>query len=210
MKFKDVQYMTADDKQNVYNAWKRFVSGKFQRKHLTKKLYNHLTLHCSFIAHYNIDGFYDFYFTDNYHNMLQFINQFVTGKSAEYGDMISWTADPNYKDINDAMMEIMQQHADDLTTHLANKEQERELKIAEAIAGKYGKKLVDKYMENFKDLQTVKIFTDEMCECGHEKSRHKDSLIVGDLAPGHGPCLLCNCGQFTWSAFIVDTLTLEE
>ena len=41
---------------------------------------------------------------------------------------------------------------------------------------------------------------DEMCECGHRRSVHEDSL--GGAALGHGACINCDCPQFTWTGLI--------
>ena len=41
---------------------------------------------------------------------------------------------------------------------------------------------------------------DELCECGHLKSKHKPFLT-----PGHGSCTQCDCRQFTWKEFVFKT-----
>ena len=134
--FKDVEFMTAKEKELVCRQWRTFVEGGFQRKHFTNRIYQHLSLHCSFIAHYDINGFYDVYFSNDRLNTLRFIEQFTTGKSAEMG-MDYWIGG-DYADLNPAMMEIMQINADKLTTKLSNNIQTEELGYAQKIAGKYG------------------------------------------------------------------------
>lgn len=38
---------------------------------------------------------------------------------------------------------------------------------------------------------------DELCECGHKRSEHRNMLAVG-----HGECKKCKCRKFTWVAFL--------
>jgi hypothetical protein len=50
--FTDAQYMTAQQKRRVLGDWVRFFAGGMKYERFTKRLYEHLTLHCSFIAHF--------------------------------------------------------------------------------------------------------------------------------------------------------------
>jgi len=63
-KFTDVQYMTAAEKANVLNKWRVFVNSSYKKENFTKSIYEHLCLHCGFIAHYNKSGFYSTYWYD--------------------------------------------------------------------------------------------------------------------------------------------------
>ena len=45
--FKDVKFMSA--KEKVVEDFRRFLKSNFDRKYFTKRLYEHLHLHCSFI-----------------------------------------------------------------------------------------------------------------------------------------------------------------
>lgn len=108
---KDCQFTTAEEKRKVLRQWERFLKGGLTRELFTKGLYHHLMQHCSFIAHYDINGFYDTYFTrgeDTIHFLRQFDkrNACQNGipKSVEYG-MTYW-ATGDYADINMAMIEI--------------------------------------------------------------------------------------------------------
>lgn len=58
MEFKDSEFMTAEQKKKVMVAMERFVASGFAKSKFTRDLYDHLHLHCGFIAHYNKDGFY--------------------------------------------------------------------------------------------------------------------------------------------------------
>lgn len=60
--FKDVEFMTTKDKVLILKTWDRFLRNGLLIKDFTKRLYKHLSLHCGFIARYDINGFYGIYF----------------------------------------------------------------------------------------------------------------------------------------------------
>jgi hypothetical protein len=60
----DGQFLSAGDKQKILKQWKTFVHTGFQPEKFTKSIYNHLHLHCGFIAHYDRSGFYYTYWND--------------------------------------------------------------------------------------------------------------------------------------------------
>ena len=43
---------------------------------------------------------------------------------------------------------------------------------------------------------------EEMCTCGHYRSLH-----APHFSAGHGPCLICNCPQFTFESYLVKQVT---
>ncbi len=111
--FTDAQYMTAPQKRRVLGDWVRFFAGGMELKRFTKRLYEHLTLHCSFIAHFNKQGFYQTYFADP-EALQRFLDQFDRSKgcvSTEYG-MTYWIRDGNdvsaeYYDLNNALVDAI-------------------------------------------------------------------------------------------------------
>jgi hypothetical protein len=119
--FRDVEFMTASDKASVLRDWNRFLDSGFKRNYFTKRLYNHLIQHCSFIAHYNQDGFYSVYFGEK-GNTGKFIDQFTSGISAEYGMDYSLRGD--YDDINPAMCEVMRKYAPTLKKEIEGTNEE--------------------------------------------------------------------------------------
>ncbi len=62
---KDSAFMDAEQKRKVLTQWERFVKGGFSFRLFTDNLYQHLILHCGFIAHYNCSGFYATYWCDD-------------------------------------------------------------------------------------------------------------------------------------------------
>ena len=85
--FKDVRFMTAAEKKKVLRQWVRFLKSGFDARIFMKSLYQHLIQHCSFIAHYNLGGFYAVYFVDPTATQ-RLLDQFDRSKgclSVEYG-----------------------------------------------------------------------------------------------------------------------------
>ncbi len=94
MDFTDAEFMTAQEKQMTYKQWNTFLREGLKQEHFTKRIYNHLHLHCGFIAHYNIDGFYSTYFEAGEDTERFFDNLISDGG---YGDT---------RDLTQAMIEL--------------------------------------------------------------------------------------------------------
>jgi len=117
MELKDVQFMSAAEKRKVLKQWELFLKYGLQDKHFSKSLYHHLMQHCSFIAHYDKNGFYATYFLHG-DDTRRFLSQFdirnaqldpegdiaVMPRSVEYGSTQWYTHD--YDDINRAMIKV--------------------------------------------------------------------------------------------------------
>lgn len=136
---KDVQFMTAKEKEMVLKQWKIFIKNGMKAEHFTDRLYNHLSLHCSFIAHYNRGGFYETYFV-NPEDTIRFIGQFDKDRgniSIEYG-MKCWLTDPDYNDLNQAMCDAIEPYKRGIYQGRANAERERDINQATALLKKHG------------------------------------------------------------------------
>lgn len=108
---KDTQFITAKEKELTLKSWQRFIKSSFDKKHFTNRLYEHLHLHCSFIAHFNQQGFYNTYFEDP-KQTIKFMKQFDKDHgciSVEYSST-HWlnSAPEEYSDINTAMIESLE------------------------------------------------------------------------------------------------------
>ena len=139
MQFRDSEFMSVKDKGLVLKQWERFVESGFDRNKFTDRLYKHLINHCSFIAHFNRDGFYQTYFGEK-RNAGKFIDRFTTGISAEYG-MDYWLGG-DYDDINPAMCEVMQKYAPDLKESLSRDIEQEDISKARRLLEKHGIKYV--------------------------------------------------------------------
>ena len=90
--FTDAEFMTAREKGLVLKDWERFLRLGLRKTHFTRRLYEHLHLHCGFIAHYNIHGFYSEYFEAGA-DIERFFEHFCSyttqtfGACAEYDDL---------------------------------------------------------------------------------------------------------------------------
>jgi hypothetical protein len=136
--FKDSQFMTSRDKELVLVQWKRFVEGGFSFEHFTDRIYKHLSLHASFIAHFDRRGFFSTYFEDP-EATTKFLNQFDSDygfRSVEYGS--TWWLDGDYADINRAMCSVVEANKERLYEQLRRKVRGRDLAIASKLLEKHG------------------------------------------------------------------------
>jgi len=100
--FTDVEFMTAREKELVLKNWRTFLQHGLKKEHFTKRLYEHLHLHCGFIAHYNIHGFYSTYFEAG-QDTERFFEHFCGYTAANYG------ANCDYDDVNTAMRQVYEE-----------------------------------------------------------------------------------------------------
>jgi len=138
--FADEQFMSAQEKATVFRAWMGFLKNGFAYQQFTNALYKHLTLHCSFIAHYNRAGFHEFYFGEVSASTFRFLDQFDPGKpgiSAELGATY-WINGPTGGDLNRAMREGAGPYVPKLREAFLLKMKQRDLAAARALADKYG------------------------------------------------------------------------
>lgn len=118
-KFTDVQFLTAKEKQLILKQWITFLKflaspswqefndhnsgsnyGMIAPKQFTDRLYKHLSLHCGFIAHFNIHGFYSTYFDGDPINLKNFFDRFEKTEYGGYNPSSTWG---DYQDIGKAM-----------------------------------------------------------------------------------------------------------
>jgi hypothetical protein len=69
---------TAADKADFANTLCRFIAADFKKELFTQKLYRRLNLSFGFIAHYDIGGYFDYFFLD------------LQGKIAFLEEMLAW------------------------------------------------------------------------------------------------------------------------
>lgn len=136
---KDAKFMTADEKGKVLKQWIRFIRNGFQLHDFTDKLYKHLSLHCSFIAHYNLQGFYHTYF-EQPETTAKFLTQFDRNRgyrSVEYGGY-SWINDAEYSDLNQAMCDAIEPYKARVYDECRLKEKITDIRTAKALLSKHG------------------------------------------------------------------------
>lgn len=139
--FRDEQFMTAAEKQKVLRAWTRFLKNGCAKTQFTEALYHHLSLHCSFIAHFDRNGFYNFYFERITPQLFRFFDQFDAEKpgiSAEYGSKGWLSPHSTGADLNHAMREAARPYLAGLRQQFGETRRQRDISTATAILAGYG------------------------------------------------------------------------
>ena len=139
-KMQDTKFMSAQEKQKVLHRWELFLKSGLSKDKFTKNLYNHLIMNCSFIAHYDIHGFYATYFEeaeDTVRFLSQFDNRNGIQKSVEYG-MIYWYTNCDYNDINSEMCRIASKYIPTLIAKARDSQREMDILRAKALLAKHG------------------------------------------------------------------------
>ena len=143
-----------EEKEVALKSWERLMHALAGGKNaeelfrmFTEALYKHLTLHCSFIAHYNRAGFFQHYFEEP-EMTLKFLSQF-DGRgpclSVEYG-MDYWIRNGNdvcqdYYDINQEMVRIATEHVPAIQARLQKSQEGLDVARAKALLAKHGHSL---------------------------------------------------------------------
>ncbi len=100
--FTEAEFMTAREKELVLKNWERFLKGNFKKTLFTKRLYDHLHLHCGYIAHYNREMFHAEYFQSG-PDTKRFFEYFLQNTQRFAG--VS-----EYEDLNAAMREVYERY----------------------------------------------------------------------------------------------------
>lgn len=140
---KDTQFMSAPEKQKVLRQWELFLKSGLAKVKFTRSLYQHLIMHCSFIAHYDLHGFYSTYFEegqDTAHFLSQFDNRNGIPKSVEYG-MTYWYTDSDYEDINSEMCRVASKYIPSLIARATNSQKDVDVLRAKSLLAKHGLKV---------------------------------------------------------------------
>lgn len=137
---KDVKFMSAVEKEKVLRSWERFLKSGCMKSEFSRALYKHLINHCSFIAHYDIHGFYSTYF-DEGEDMAQFLTQFDNSdgppRSVEYG-WTMWYTDPEYNDLNSEMCNVASKYIPVLTKIARLNQVKADTSRARTLLAKHG------------------------------------------------------------------------
>ena len=135
--FSDSEFMSAREKELVLRAWVRFLKHGLRFADFTKRLYEHLIQHCSFIAHYNRSGFYQTYFESG-EDTVRFLRQFDKSgecRSVEYGG--PWLCG-EYADLNGAMVEEAVPYIPKLIESAQQAQRDADLAEARRLLAKHG------------------------------------------------------------------------
>jgi len=97
----------ADSMSHILRDWRRFFRQGLQYRHLTRRLYEHLTRRCGFVVRRGKRGFYEAYIEDP-DGLIQFLDQFdrwAGCPSAETGST-DWL-EGEYANVNNAMVDTV-------------------------------------------------------------------------------------------------------
>ena len=139
--FRDTEFMSAREQELVLKAWVRFMRKGLRFEDFSRRLYEHLHLHCQFIAHYDRAGFYRTYFA-NGEDTLRFLSQFDQRgecRSVEYG--MRSLLDGDYGDLAKAMIEEASPYIPALGEHAQAQQREADLAEARRLLAKHGREL---------------------------------------------------------------------
>src|SRR5690242_2687115 len=137
--FRDAEFMGAREKELVLKAWVRFLKNGLGFRDFTRRLYEHLHLHCQFIAHYDRAGFYATYF-ERGEDTVRFLSQFDQRgacRSVEYG-MVSWQTG-EYEDLARAMVKEASPYIPKLIEQAQARAREADLAEARRLLAKHGR-----------------------------------------------------------------------
>jgi len=139
--FCEAKFMSARDKELVLKAWVRFLRNGLRFEDFSRRLYEHLHLHCSFIAHYDRAGFYRTYF-ENGEDTVLFLSQLDKRgecRSVEYGGR-GWL-EGDYGDRARAMIEEASPFIPKLTEDAQARQRETDIREAQRLLAKRGHEL---------------------------------------------------------------------
>ncbi len=141
-RFRDAGFLSAREKELVLKAWVRFLKHGVRYEDFSRRLYEHLHLHCKFIAHYDRAGFYATYFS-NGEDTVRFLSQFDKRgecRSVEYGGS-SWR-EGDYADLAQAMVEESSAYIPRLVEQAQARQREADLAEAQKLLAKHGRELL--------------------------------------------------------------------
>ena len=142
--FRKVEFMSVRDKQLVLKGWVRFLKGGLRFADFTSRLYEHLHLNCSFIAHFSQSGFYATYF-EHGEDTVKFLSQFDKrgdGQAVELGGSW-WLEGGDCDDLNKAMVEEGVKFIPTLIEKAQAEQQDADVAHARALLAKHGLKSLD-------------------------------------------------------------------
>lgn len=134
--YSDAKFFSAKEKEKAFRCFTRVLKERDINK-MDHNLYDHLHLHCSFIAHFNINGFKAKYSGEGFRRFVQHFDK----NSPFFCHNIIWYAE--YADIIKDMVELAMVMAPQIYAELDAKVQSVELALCRTLAEKYGLKLLE-------------------------------------------------------------------
>ncbi len=134
-KYADSQFLSAKQKEKAYKTFERVLRERDINK-MDHNLYDHLHLHCGFIAHYSIHGFKDEYSGLEFRRFVEHFDR----NSEMFNSWCHW-AKGEYADVNQDMVNLATSMAPQIYAELAQKQRSAEIELCKALAAKNGLKV---------------------------------------------------------------------
>lgn len=134
-KYADTKLFSASQKEKAYKCFVRVLKERDINK-MDRNLYEHLHLHCGFIAHYSIHGFRAEYSGLNFRRFIQHFDRY----SSLFNSWCHWVGG-EYADINRDMVDLVTSMAPQIYAELGQKQRSAEIEICKALAEKHGLKV---------------------------------------------------------------------
>ncbi len=111
--FTSVEFISADEKRKILKRWTVFVKAGFQWHLFTEAIYNHISLHCGYIAHYDRHCFYTTYWAaEELHQYAKDCNLDIRPVPTSFYGWESFLKQfdiwGNYADISYHMMKVLE------------------------------------------------------------------------------------------------------
>ncbi|MHB1418056.1 MAG: hypothetical protein ACYCX4_00485 [Bacillota bacterium] len=133
--FVDTRFMTAKEKKAAWQNFKRVIDERDSGL-INRPLYNHLHVHCSFIAHYSIYGFRDEYKARFPDFIAHFDKNSKYNGPGYYNSL--WMIDPDYQDLNSLMVAYVTAQAPKIYREIEEEQRQIELALLKKLAEKHG------------------------------------------------------------------------
>jgi len=129
--YPDTQYLSGKEQEKVFKHFKKVID-KRDSGLITKSLYNHLHVHCDFIAHYDIFGF------RGYYSGLSF-REFVEHFDLNNPETVYWRhwLRGDYTEINQDMARYVTLQAPTIYAELDAEQKKLELALAMKLLEKH-------------------------------------------------------------------------
>lgn len=134
--YKDTKFLSASQKSGAFNCFARVLKARDINK-MDKNLYNHLHLHCGFIAHYDIFGFKAEYSGQDFRRFVAHFDR----RSLLFGGWNHWVNMEGHADVNNDMVNLATSLAPQIYAELDQLKNSAEIKLCKALAEKHGLKI---------------------------------------------------------------------
>lgn len=133
--FKDVRFMSAKEKEKAWRNFKQIIDAR-EISLLKNTLYDHCHMHCSFIAHYNRQGFISEYSGQNFRSFVEHFDRNWKYNGPGYVNKI-WMRDKDYSDLNQIMVDYCTVNAPLIYAELDERKRQTELALLKRMAQKH-------------------------------------------------------------------------